>query len=318
MISLKQINDKVVKPIPIPDIDKRPVRGYEICPEPYANIFACAKKKKGKTSVINTILGECSGKKTIIIIFCSTVYKDKNWIQIRRRFEKKGMDVRIFTSIYEDGEDQLDKLINELNEDAREQEEGEEVEDSEGAIGPIHTERHMDKCDEILERLANMYSPEKDTSNTKKKRKERASKYLTPEYIIVLDDLSNELKSRSLLFLLKKNRHYKIKFIISSQWVNDLLPESRKQIDLWIVFAGLQEKKILEIYKDCDSSVPFENFYNMYKIATKNLHSFLYIDTQFDEFRCNFNKQFIIQDPTSLTEPEYEDDEYDEYDNYES
>ena len=81
MISLKQINRQYVKPIPIPDEDHRPIKGFDICEEVYANIFLCARKKSGKTSALFKILKECSSKKTIMA-FCSTCYKDKNWIQI--------------------------------------------------------------------------------------------------------------------------------------------------------------------------------------------------------------------------------------------
>ena len=111
MFSLQHINDKVVKAIPIPDEDKRPIKGFDICEEVYANIFLCAKKKSGKTSALFKIMKECAIKKTVIIVFCSTCYKDKNWIQIRKHFEKKGMDIRVFSSIFEDGEDQLTELI---------------------------------------------------------------------------------------------------------------------------------------------------------------------------------------------------------------
>jgi hypothetical protein len=52
------------------------------------------------------------------------------------------------------------------------------------------------------------------------------------------------------LGLLKWNRHYKAKVIISSQWLHDLLPESRKQIDLFLIFKGFPAKKLAEIYKD--------------------------------------------------------------------
>ena len=76
MITLKQINNQYVKAIPLPEIDPRPVKGYDICQEFYANIFLCAKKKSGKTSALFKILKECATKKTIIIIFCSTVNKD--------------------------------------------------------------------------------------------------------------------------------------------------------------------------------------------------------------------------------------------------
>src|ERR1700743_805952 len=112
MISLKQINDKVVRAIPIPDEDLRPIKGYEICEEVYANIFLCARKKSGKTSALFKILKECASRNTIIVVFCSTCYKDKNWIQIRKYFEKNHMEIQVFTSIYEDGVDQLAELVN--------------------------------------------------------------------------------------------------------------------------------------------------------------------------------------------------------------
>ena len=120
MISLKQINNQYVKAIPIPDEDTRPIKGYDICEEVYANIFLRARKRV--VSALFKIMKECSARKTVLVIFCSTVYKDKNWIQIRKYFEKKGMDIRVYTSIYEDGEDQLSNLIEDLKQDAKEEE----------------------------------------------------------------------------------------------------------------------------------------------------------------------------------------------------
>src|SRR4051794_36553234 len=113
-IKIARINNQVVKAIPIPDEDKRPIKGYDICEEVYANIFLCARKKVGKTSALFKIIKECATKKTIIVVFCSTAYKDKNWIEIRKYFEKKGMDL---------GEDQLFNLIEDLKREAKEEEE---------------------------------------------------------------------------------------------------------------------------------------------------------------------------------------------------
>jgi hypothetical protein len=71
-------------------------------------------------------------------------------------------------------------------------------------------------------------------------------------------------------------------------------PESRKQIDLFLIFKGFPEDKIALISKDCDSSIPFELFYKIYKKSTKKPHSFMYISTREDQFRCNFNQQFVL------------------------
>ena len=294
MISLQQINNQYVRAIPIPDEDTRPIKGYDICSEVYSNVFCVARKKSGKTSSVYKIMRECCGKNTIIIVFCSTVYKDKNWIQIRKYFENKGMDIRVYTSIFEDGEDHLANLIEDLKQEAKDDEDAQK--------GEGLKEKEPD-VDDILQRLTNMHLraigrgaeiKEIDDERAPKKKKSK-SKYLAPEYMIIFDDLSSELKSRSLLSLLKFNRHFKAKLIISSQWLHDLLPESRKQIDLWLVFRGFPDKKLAEIYKDCDCAVPFETFVQIYKKATKKPHSFMYIDTRADEFRRNFDSKFIIQ-----------------------
>ncbi len=288
MISLRQINKQKVKAIPIPDEDTRPIKGFDICEEVYANIFLCAKKKSGKTSAIFKIMKGCSNKNTIIYVFCSTVYKDKNWIEIRKYFKKKDMEINVFTSLYENGEDQLQKLINQLSEEAQANEEEQEPEE----------EPEIDRCDDILERLKGNYHVIKTNEEEEeegKPRKPRKPKYQAPEYMIIFDDLSGELKSRSLLDLLKKNRHYKTKLIISSQWIHDLLPESRKQIDVFLIFKGFPDKKMIEVYKDCDSSVPFETFLKIYKNATEKPFSFMYVDSRADKFRQCFNKEFIIE-----------------------
>ena len=128
MISLPEINRQVVKAIPVPDEDLRPIKGFDICEEVSANIFLCAKKKSGKTSALFKIMRGCSSKNTVFNVFCSTVYKDKNGIQIRKHFEKKDVELHVFTSLYEDGEAQLQKFIHELIEEAK-QNEADEPED---------------------------------------------------------------------------------------------------------------------------------------------------------------------------------------------
>ena len=280
MITLQRINKKEVKAIPIPNEDNRPIRGYDICEEVYANIFLCAKKKSGKTSALFKIMKECADRNTVIYIFCSTAYKDKNWIEIRKYFKNKGMDVHVFTSIFEDGTDQLAQLISDLKQDAKEKEEEEEEADP--------------NYDNMLDRLQNMTASYGDEKTFESPKRSRRPKYLAPEFMIIFDDLSSELKSRTLLSLLKFNRHFKSKLIISSQWLHDLLPESRKQIDLFLIFKGFPIQKLQELYKDADTGVPFDVFCEMYKKATEKKHSFLYVDSRADEFRRNFDSKFII------------------------
>jgi hypothetical protein len=291
MISLRKINNHTVKPIQLPsNLDKRPIRGYDLIEELYANVFLCARKKVGKTTVIYKIIKDCIIKSTVIYLFCSTIFKDEAWIEIRKKIEKNGNELHAFTSIYEDGQDQLDLLIEKLSQEAEEQEVNKEDELPE------------DKHEDIMERLKNLYSgaghnSPKPEDEEQERTKPRKSKYRAPEVLIVFDDISNELKSPTLLKLLKMNRHFRTKIVVSSQYPNDLLPQSRKMIDVFMIFKGFSEKKMKEIYRDTDSSLPFDIFYSIYKKATSDKkHSFLYIDTRSEKYRCNFDKEFIINE----------------------
>jgi hypothetical protein len=127
-----------------------------------------------------------------------------------------------------------------------------------------------------------------------KPKKPRKSKFIDCEYIIVFDDLSTELKSKSLVGLLKKNRHFKAKIIIASQYYLDLLPESRKQMDYFLLFKSQSLDKLQAIYKDADLSIDYETFLKLYKDATEEKYSFLYIDCGQESFRKKFDKELII------------------------
>ena len=276
-----KINDIKVDKVPLlSKEDTRPIRGADLFPEIYANVFLCAKTKSGKTSTIYKIIKECSGKDTKIIAFVSTLYKDANWETIRKYCKLKGIDFEGHTSINEDGVDMINDLVERLQNEAKDEEEDRELDSRVAAL-----EKQMKICP------LQMDDDSDEEEKTKKKKKE---KYRSPEYIIILDDISNELKSRSLVTLLKKNRHFKSKIILSSQYLNDLLPESRKQIDYFLVYRGQPKKKLDEIYRDADVAVDAEEFYDIYKFATEKEFSFLYIDTKTSQFRRNFNFQIQL------------------------
>lgn len=285
-ITLTKINNHTVQAIPLPQNDCRPVRGKDLISDCYSNIFLCAKKKSGKTSALFHILKHTAGRDTKIIVFCSTLDKDQNWIQIRKHFEKKGIYFEGHTDLIEDGENMLTNLIEQLQHEAKESKEEEETHIDPTDMIFQALNRHNNKLDSYFQ------SPEAEIKPVK-----RRSKYLEPDYIVVFDDLSHELKSPSLVQLLKKNRHYKMRIIISSQYLHDLLPESRKQLDVAILFKGLPESKLKQIYQDTDVSIPFDMFCKLYRKATKHKFSFLYIDIRNDSYRRCFNEQFEFREP---------------------
>lgn len=271
MFRTEKLNIKDVTPVP--DLvgkgdDKRKVKGGDIIPL-YSNVFLCAKKKSGKTSVIYKIIKETCTKDTKVILFVSTLYKDQNYINIRKYLDLKKIEYEAYTSIKEGGVDKLNEIVTELQEQAKRDEDAKEEHDG----GKM-------KNDSVI--LADA-SDDDDDDEPKK------SKYRSPEYLFIFDDLSSELKAKSLTALIKKNRHFLCNVVISSQYLHDVDLQARKNIDVFIIFKGQSDEKLNIIYRDADLAIPYEQFKEIYTYATKDKYSFLYIDTRSDSFRKSFN-----------------------------
>lgn len=276
LLKITKINREVVKPIKHTVIRKELVKGNKLFDEPFSNIFLCAKKKSGKTNTIFKILKECMGRDTNLIVFSSTVNKDSNWIHIVKHFKKKGNNIVTFTSIKEGKDNVLQDLINTF--DDPDKNDDSDTEDN------LEKPKLLIKCGNI--RFAGREFVDEDNNEYKTK-----SKTISPDHILVFDDLSNELRNPILNHLLKTNRHYKMKIILSSQYVHDIAPEAWRQIDYVILFGGHSRSKLEQLHKRLDMSTPFELFHKMYKSATEKKFNFLYVDTINEIFRINFNKQ---------------------------
>ena len=49
VVNKRKINNETVKPIQVPIVDPDKIKGYDLFPELYSNIFLLAKKKKKVT-----------------------------------------------------------------------------------------------------------------------------------------------------------------------------------------------------------------------------------------------------------------------------
>lgn len=265
-----KINNQKVSPVKLPAEDISRIKGRELFPRLLFNLFICAKKKSGKTSLINTIIDKCTDKRTKIIIFCSTVNKDPTYKHITKRLDEKGYTVMTFQDLYEDKVNQLDEIMDILKE---EDNTDESSDDEEKDPYPLI---------------------DADIKQKKKKRKKKKPKYDVPDILFIFDDLGDTLRDKSVANLLKVHRHYKSCVILSSQYPNDLQPASIRQMDHLIAFQGHDEAKMEKFYKDLDLTIDFNKFYNMYKEATKDKYNFLYVDVPDASFRKNFNQQIIF------------------------
>jgi hypothetical protein len=279
MIKVKQINTEFVRPVKLQvgeGEDKRPIKGANLFSEIYANILIIAKKKSGKTTVLNKIVRDCCTKESTVIVFCSTVDKDKNHLTIKQYCKRMGIPYVGYTSMKDEDVDVLDVLIKKLQEEAKqpESESDDEQEEIKGKGMLLFNESDEDEEEEI---------------------KPRKSKYLAPEYMLIFDDISAELKSKVLTKLCKMNRHFKLKIIISTQYIHDVLPETIRQCDYCLVFKGESEDKLQKIHKDLDLSIDFDKFSKIYHNATKLKFQFLYIDARSEEYRRCFTHLYKIQ-----------------------
>lgn len=285
MIKVKRINTEDVAPVKFVDVveDKRPVKGREIFPEIYSNIFFCARKKSGKTCAIAHIIDKCSTSETKVIAFVSTLHRDATWRSIQDMCAKRKIDFTGYTSLKDETtkENILDSIVLSL---------------------AAETENKKDKKDTSQTGGGILIGDDTGPRERKSKRpKENACKI-----IFVLDDLSGELLDSSVTKLLKKNRHFKCKVLISSQYFKDISLQARKQLDYVLLYSGLAQSpdKLLDAYKDLDLSVPFEMFSEMYKYCTKERFHFMYIDVVNSEFRHDFTHK--LTPPTEHDEEERE------------
>jgi len=258
-IFIKKINNEKVKPLVIYNNNPpEKILGYDLFPDIYCNIFIASKKRSGKTSLIGTILNKCANKHTKVIIVCSTVNKDPSYELILQKLDKRSISYQTHLSL------------------------------KDGVLNQFKILQEKPKEETKIEKLSYICcSSDDDEEPIKKSRK------ISPEYIVVIDDLAPELGNTDLAFLMSKNRHLKMKIIISSQYYQNLLKFARAQIDYLIMFGGMPTEKLAIMYKEMDLSIDYDLFLKLYADATREKYSFFYVDVRNEIFRKNLNEQYF-------------------------
>jgi hypothetical protein len=289
LIYKNRVNNFIVTPLKLP-VDNRPVKGAFMFDKAYGALYAVGKKESGKTVLLWNIIRERCGKDTILVLYVSTIYNDPMWIEILNELEKMKIQVMIYTSIYDDdGNNTLGDLVDQLKLEAK-------------ARFDEERKKKLDKKLKIKKKpkIPVLDTDEQEEEEEKKKRKE---KELSAEYIIIIDDLSDEIKDNSITTLIKKHRHFRSFLILSNQYLNDVSVSARKNVNYYILFRDIEEKKMEELYKQCGLRVTFEEFYKMYKDATNDPDkqwSFFYFDKNKVDFRQDFNEQY---EPENIIKP---------------
>ena len=267
MIRLQKINDVEVEPVALPAAPKN-ILGCDLFPKLNANIFICAPKESGKTVTIKKIIDECVDQDTHVVIFCGTIHNDAAWKAIKEDLRKRKIKFSAYSSLFtENNTNVLDILIDTLQDEGSDSEEDDDRKIPKGPI--ILTE---------------------EVKETKEKKK----KYESPDYLIIFDDLSTELKNPSIPKLMKIHRHFRTKIIISSQsWVDTPAGIRKGNLDYVLLFQRIPEEVLQQIYQELSIPIKESTFLKLYYHATSQKYHFLYINTA-GHFRRDFSSGYQL------------------------
>lgn len=302
----------------------KPFKGEEIIDIKYPNVFFLAKKMSGKTTSLLTFLRARANKRhTNIIVISATVKHDDAWINGIANLRRDGYRVIAFDSIVNKDYDQPINLIDELLREFKTLEKEKPKPKRKGSSTNEVTKQVLNNSNQ------NFANPEKQMQNRLIqammgiKTENQVAPIAAPvnnigvghvynntdeefddenifqdegyehsdDFILVLDDLpSSELRLKAVSKLLKVNRHFKCQVVISSQYVTDLDPSSRRQIELWLLFKALSDKNLEEVLNSSGLPIEFDRFKKIYEFATREMYNFLYVDTRGNgSFRRNFD-----------------------------
>ena len=170
----KEINKIIIKPVVHLALEQNEILGYDYFSTLYSTIYICSRRRSGKTTLIYNIFKHCVNKRTNVIFFCSTIHRDSTYKLILEMLEKKKVNVMTFDHCLDGKENILTGIIEELNNDL-------ETKEQEKIKKDLDISDPKPKMD--------LFPKEKAIE-----RKEREPKQLSPEYVLIFDDLGNDLR----------------------------------------------------------------------------------------------------------------------------
>lgn len=304
------VSTNKVKAIRIPDDpNKGVVKGADWFPVAYPNIWLCASKNSGKTTTQSNIIMRVKGPETKFLFIVSTYNKDPIWIKLINKLRNDGHEVECYHDIVdEDGLNVLEELYNALKEQDDEKENEQEIKirqlEAEKAkiiatvtkpprilIQPIITQpttsvtKEVEKIEKAIEKVQD--------EKAKDEKKEKKPKAITPDWIIVSDDQGKDNRNRWVAQILKKNRHWHIMYITSTQDAKDVTPDAIRQMDYTLLFPGISEERLYDIWENLRPSIDYDKFSALYKDATSVKYRFLYVSKD-NDYRKGFTEQYNL------------------------
>ena len=275
-------------------------KGSKLLDVRYWVMSILAKRRSGKTTLIFNLIKNFCTKRTIVIFFVPTFHKDDTYQAIREYLDEKDIQYINYDSIKEDGVNNI-SLFMESNKGEDKDSEGRSASAEESVEGeeesnetpPIHPQCNFG-------------------DETKEKKEKKKKEPLPPEYLIIFDDISSELRDKSVSVLCKNSRHFKCKIILSSQSIIDLNPSTHAQVDYCCLFKDFNEDSLEKIYNKLEPNIEHEKFKEIYHSVTNSkmklpsvvagsprrghphLNNFLLIDRANQEYRISLSSKISM------------------------
>jgi len=289
-MKLQKINNFRIKPVAVGSGKSKSFKGDDVFKRQYFNIALLSKTASGKTTVIKNLIDKFKTKNTLFLIFASTINLDATWAEILKTLPE---DSYVAEPHFIDGKDDL------LDQWMRENNNFDETDDSEEPDTPPPPQPMISNPLHMAPNCGFSFSKPPQQSNqlgTKTPGDKTKKTKNNCEWIIIFDDLSSDMRHKSVSTLLKKSRHYRAKVIISSQSLSDITPSAHSQLYALCLFRGISDDTLHSIYKRYEMFLPFEEFAKIYHEITQEPYKFLTLLPVDQEIRKNLDQKIILKD----------------------
>jgi len=268
----------VVKPIPVPSQYHHPIPPSEQLPVHEFTLGLIAPKGAGKTTVICNLLHFYKNYFHTILVFSPTINSDEKWDWIKnQKLLVENQPLKKWIKKMSDQQDE-DRIVQQAPL-------GHELEglvnQRETFTGIIPEEHFFDtyEDDKFMEIM------EEQMSMIKLLKKHGEPKYLANRILIIFDDLvGSSLFSGTRGSYFKgintRHRHYSSSFIMVSQGYKEIPKTIRTNWTCLIVFEIGNEREVQVIYEEYAMGLKSDDWMELYKHATEEDHSFLFINFQ--------------------------------------
>src|SRR5579883_1680521 len=274
MLKCSKISDREVKPIRfLTEPDQRPIAGFDTIPDLYATVVMIGHRKVGKSFCMFDLVKECIGPDTETYVFARQHNNDDGWKAFKEWMREKNHPFVAYSSTLQaiPGKSRPKNLLGEL---------------MDAWIAEADAKEAEQDAEEDV----------KEEAEDKEEPKERKTKYRYPERIIILDDISSELKKEPVATLFKEGRHLRTRVFVCTQNIKDIRPETRHNTTHLLLFKGENLQKVNQVHDIFDIAAEREDFRRMYHDASKEDHGFLYCDINNNEYRRKFNYKYDVLD----------------------